>query len=134
MRKRLEGYSGLMAEAARHVTDPDLVVYRPLETCIMPALWYKGSVVLIGAAAHSATPHLAQGAAMAIEDAVVLADELPHHDVDGALAAFMERRFERAKLAGTSSILLCEWDIHPETAGNPIALTDEIRKKLAEPV
>ncbi|SLK11640.1 2-polyprenyl-6-methoxyphenol hydroxylase [Novosphingobium mathurense] len=37
MRKRLEGYGGLMAEAARHVTDPDLVVYRPLEACIMPA-------------------------------------------------------------------------------------------------
>ncbi|SLK11633.1 FAD binding domain-containing protein [Novosphingobium mathurense] len=90
--------------------------------------------MLIGDAAHSATPHLGQGAAMAIEDAVVLADELAHHDVDAALDVFMKRRFERAKLVGTSSILLGEWDIHPETAGDPIALTDEIRKKLAEPV
>lgn len=134
MRKRLEGYGGVMAEAARHVTDPALVVYRPLEACIMPAPWYKGRVVLIGDAAHSATPHLGQGAAMAIEDAVVLAEELAHRDTDDALAAFMERRFERAKLVGTSSILLGEWDMHPETAGDPIELTDRIRKKLAEPV
>ncbi|SFG42712.1 2-polyprenyl-6-methoxyphenol hydroxylase [Novosphingobium sp. CF614] len=134
MRKRLEGYGGIMAEAAAHVTDPNLVVYRPLEACIMPAPWYKGRVVLIGDAAHSATPHLGQGAAMAIEDAVVLAEELGTRDVDAALDAFMERRFERAKLVGTSSIMLGEWDMHPETAGDPIELTDRIRKKLAEPV
>jgi len=134
MRARLAGYGGIMAEAARHVTDPNLVVYRPLEACILPAPWYKGRVVLIGDAAHSATPHLGQGAAMAIEDAVVLAEELGTRDVDPALKAFMERRFERAKLVGTSSIQLGEWEMHPESAGDPIALTDQIRKKLAEPV
>ena len=100
----------------------------------MPDPWYKGRVVLIGDAAHSATPHLGQGAAMAIEDAVVLAEELAERDVDSALRAFMDRRFERAKLVGTSSIQLGEWDMHPETAGDPIELTDRIRRKLAEPV
>lgn len=134
MRKRLEGYGGILGEAAKHVTDPALVVYRPLEACIMPSPWYKDRVVLIGDAAHSATPHLGQGAAMAIEDAVVLAEELGSRDVDAALEAFMERRFERAKLVGTSSIQLGEWEMHPEVAGDPIALTDEIRKKLVEPV
>lgn len=134
MRARLEGYGGLLSDAARHVTDPALVVYRPLEACIMPAPWYKGRVVLIGDAAHSATPHLGQGAAMAVEDAVVLSEELAERDVDDALAAFMERRFERAKLVGTSSIQLGEWDMHPEAAGDPVALTDLIRKKLGEPV
>ncbi|MEO0031990.1 MAG: hypothetical protein RIS94_1748 [Pseudomonadota bacterium] len=134
MRKRLEGYGGVLGEAARHVTDPALVVYRPLEACIMPDPWYKGRVVLIGDAAHSATPHLGQGAAMAIEDAVVLAEELASRDTDDALRAFMDRRFERAKLVGTSSIQLGEWDMHPETAGDPIELTDRIRKALAEPV
>jgi len=113
MLARLEGYGGIMAEAAKHITDPSLVVYRPLEACIMPDPWYKGRVVLIGDAAHSATPHLGQGAAMAIEDAVVLAEELGRGDVDAALRAFMERRFERAKLVGTSSIQLGEWDMHP---------------------
>lgn len=134
MRRRLEGYGGILGEAARHVTDPALVVYRPLEACILPSPWYRGRVVLIGDAAHSATPHLGQGAAMAIEDAVVLAEEIAARDVEDALDAFMRRRFERAKLVGTSSIQLGEWEMHPETAGDPIELTDRIRKALAEPV
>lgn len=134
MRKRLDGYGGILGEAARAVTDPALVVYRPLEACIMPDPWYKGRIVLIGDAAHSATPHLGQGAAMAVEDAVVLAEEVAAKDVDAALRAFMDRRFERAKLVGTSSIQLGDWEMHPETAGDPVALTDRIRRRLAEPV
>lgn len=135
MRRRLAGYGGIMAQAASQVIDPALVVYRPLEACIMPDPWYQGRVVLIGDAAHSATPHLGQGAAMAVEDAVVLAEELGRDQVlDGALRAFMDRRFERAKLVGTSSIMLGEWEMHPETAGDPVEVTDRIRRTLAEPV
>jgi 2-polyprenyl-6-methoxyphenol hydroxylase-like FAD-dependent oxidoreductase len=134
LRKRLDGYGGILGEAAKAVTDPSLVVYRPLEACIMPDPWYKGRVVLIGDAAHSATPHLGQGAAMAVEDAVVLAEELATKDVALALRAFMDRRFERAKLVGTSSIQLGEWEMHPDQAGDPVEMTDRIRKKLAEPV
>lgn len=134
LQKRLKGYGGILGEAAKAVTDPALVVYRPLEACIMPDPWYKGRVVLIGDSAHSATPHLGQGAAMAVEDAVVLAEELAARDVVPALRAFMDRRFERAKLVGTSSIQLGEWEMHPETAGDPVELTDRIRKTLAEPV
>lgn len=135
MRRRLEGYGGIMGEAAKHVTDPSLVVYRPLEACIMPDPWYRGRVVLIGDAAHSATPHLGQGAAMAIEDAVVLAEELGSgKDIGAALRAFMDRRFERARLVGASSIMLGEWEMHPEKAGDPVEVTNHIRRKLAEPV
>jgi 2-polyprenyl-6-methoxyphenol hydroxylase-like FAD-dependent oxidoreductase len=104
MRARLDGYGGILGEAAKAVTDAAQVVYRPLEACIMPDPWYQGRVVLIGDAAHAATPHLGQGAAMAVEDAVVLAQELGERDLDAALKAFMARRFERAKLVGTSSI------------------------------
>jgi 2-polyprenyl-6-methoxyphenol hydroxylase-like FAD-dependent oxidoreductase len=134
MRQRLAGYGGILGEAAKAVTDPAQVVYRPLEACIMPDPWYKGRVVLIGDAAHSATPHLGQGAAMAVEDAVVLAEEVAGKDVEAALRAFMDRRFERAKLVGTSSIQLGEWEMHPESAGDPVELTETIRRKLAEPV
>lgn len=135
MRKRLAGYGGTLGTAAEHVTDPALVVYRPLEACIMPDPWYQGRVVLIGDAAHSATPHLGQGAAMAVEDAVVLAEELGEDQpIEAALRAFMDRRFERAKLVGTSSIMLGEWEMHPEKAGDPVEVTERIRRTLAEPV
>ncbi|MFN3591514.1 MAG: tetratricopeptide repeat protein [Thermaurantiacus sp.] len=41
---------------------------------------------------------------------------------------------ERARLVGTSSIMLGEWEMHPERAGDPVEMTARIRRKLAEPV
>ena len=43
------------------------------------ARWGKGPVTLLGDAAHPMLPYLAQGAAMAIEDAAVLAQRLGEH-------------------------------------------------------
>src|SRR5262245_14528321 len=42
--------------------------------------WSSGRVVLVGDAAHATTPGVGQGAAQAIEDAVVLADQLARDD------------------------------------------------------
>jgi len=53
-------------------------------------------VVLVGDAAHATAPNMAQGAAMAIEDALVLAEELAAHgSVEPALGAFTARRRPR---------------------------------------
>ena len=43
-----------------------------------------GDIVLIGDAAHATTPNMGQGACQAIEDAIVLADELGKHADPGA--------------------------------------------------
>jgi len=56
-------------------------------------VWSDGRVALIGDAAHAMPPFLAQGAAMAIEDAWVLADQL--RDADDVAEAF--RRYEDAR-------------------------------------
>lgn len=74
------------------------IVYVPIEEVILPLPWYKGRVVLIGDAAHASSPHIAQGAAMAIEDAVVLAELAASETaIDAALAEFQRRRFPRCK-------------------------------------
>jgi FAD-dependent urate hydroxylase len=59
--------------------------------------WTKGPVLLVGDAAHATAPTLAQGAAMALEDAVVLGEVLKAtpHDVPAALQAFEQRRHDR---------------------------------------
>jgi 2-polyprenyl-6-methoxyphenol hydroxylase-like FAD-dependent oxidoreductase len=60
--------------------------------------WYDRRVVLIGDAAHAMSPMLGQGAAMAVEDAVVLAEELGRcTEVAAGLAAFVERRRTRVE-------------------------------------
>ncbi|MBY0237916.1 MAG: FAD-dependent monooxygenase [Burkholderiaceae bacterium] len=135
-RKRLDGYGGPLGQFRDMIVDPELVVYRPLETCMMPAPWYKGRVVLIGDAAHSTTPHLGQGAAMAVEDAVVLSEELakPGAAIEQALEGYMRRRFDRANLIGQSSIKLGHLEMHPDEVGDPVEITDNIRKMLAEPI
>lgn len=59
--------------------------------------WSNGPVVLVGDAAHATAPTLAQGAAMAFEDAVVLGEVLKDSpgDVGGALRTYEERRRPR---------------------------------------
>ena len=60
--------------------------------------WSEGRVVLLGDAAHATTPGVGQGAAQAIEDAVVLADELAHGgELPGALAAYESIRRPRTE-------------------------------------
>jgi 2-polyprenyl-6-methoxyphenol hydroxylase-like FAD-dependent oxidoreductase len=79
----------------------------------MPKPWYRGRVVLIGDAAHATTPHLASGAGMAIEDGVVLAEELVRSDsMDAGLAQFMDRRFARGKLVVENSLRLGEIEMN----------------------
>src|ERR1039458_10742843 len=72
---------------------------------LLPNPWYRERVILIGDAAHATTPHLASGAGMAVEDGIVLAEEVTRDaDIDAALPRFMKRRFERGKLAVENSL------------------------------
>ncbi|MCS0602687.1 FAD-dependent monooxygenase [Streptomyces sp. LP11] len=60
--------------------------------------WRSGRVLLVGDAAHAASPATGQGASMALEDAVVLAKalrDLP--DAEGAFAAYEAHRRPRAE-------------------------------------
>ncbi|MFF3109413.1 FAD-dependent monooxygenase [Kitasatospora sp. NPDC057904] len=95
--ERLAGFGGPVAEALAQVTDPATVVYSRISQVTVEEPWHIGRVALAGDAAHASTPHLAQGAAMAVEDALVLALSLDAADsVEAALTAWEERRRPRA--------------------------------------
>lgn len=68
--------------------------------------WHKGRAVLMGDAAHAIVPFLAQGAAMAIEDAVSLAALIAEHEGDAAkiFPAFEAARFQRCQRVLSKSI------------------------------
>ena len=69
--------------------------FAPIEEVVPPA-WTARRVVLVGDAAHASSPNMAQGAAMALEDALVLADALAtSHDIDEALTEYRRRRTAR---------------------------------------
>ncbi len=98
MRSKLAGQPPRIAELVEQITEDDEVVYKPLETILITGDWHKGRIVLIGDAVHATTPHLGQGAGMAIEDSIVLAEELARQDTpEAAFAAYRTRRFERCK-------------------------------------
>lgn len=111
------------------------IVYRPLYTHLMEAPWFKQRVVLMGDAVHSTTPHLASGAGMAIEGAIILSDELnKDQPIDEALTNYQKRHFERAKLVISTSTRLGEIEMNN---GSPIehrALMSMTMEKLLAPI
>lgn len=94
------------------IVDPKLVNYRPLEVLKMPAPWHKGRVMMIGDAAHATIPQLGSGAALAIEDAVVLVEELQKNTSHTeAFVKFMDRRLERCMMVVEASETLGKWEV-----------------------
>lgn len=70
----------------------------PIATVKPSGAWASGPVALLGDAAHAMAPYLAQGAAMAIEDAATLATELAaSEDLTAALARYEAVRRRRVK-------------------------------------
>ena len=80
--------------------------------------WHSGRVVLLGDAAHPMTPNLGQGAAQAIEDAVVLDECLAATStIQDALMRYEQRRVARANgIVGASRRfgVIAQWS-------NPVA-------------
>lgn len=118
MRDFLAPFGGVVAEVRETITDPEKVNYAPFETIVAPKPWHRGSVVLLGDAAHSTTPQLAAGGAMCLEDVVALGEELDKADsIPAALAAFTERRYDRCKFVVDTSVQIAAWQLHPDTPG-----------------
>jgi 2-polyprenyl-6-methoxyphenol hydroxylase-like FAD-dependent oxidoreductase len=136
LRQRLAAFGGLIGEIRdRDITDPAEVVYRPLEALILPPPWHRGRVLLIGDAAHSTTPHLGQGAAQAVEDAVVLSELLAKDaPVAELIDEFMRRRYERSKFIVEASVQIGEWEQHPTPDADFIGLTRKMMEVVAAPI
>jgi 2-polyprenyl-6-methoxyphenol hydroxylase-like FAD-dependent oxidoreductase len=134
MRELLKDFGGLVATACEEITNPDKIVYRPVTSHILPAPWYRGRVVLLGDAAHTTTPHLAAGAAIALEDSVVLASLLRAEEpVAALLDTFMGRRYQRCKMVVENSFLLGEWEKTRSAQSDLVGLFDRSMKALAQP-
>jgi 2-polyprenyl-6-methoxyphenol hydroxylase-like FAD-dependent oxidoreductase len=70
--------------------------------------WGRGRVTLLGDAAHPMTPNLGQGAAQALEDAIVLARKLGSGDIEPVSAL---REYEAARIPRTTMIVRRSWQL-----------------------
>ena len=97
VRERFSDVTGIHSKILGQIDDDAKVQFSPAEE-----VWVeqpvRGRVVLLGDAAHATTPSMAQGASMAAEDALVLAQELAAAPgVDQALARYASRRQPRTR-------------------------------------
>jgi 2-polyprenyl-6-methoxyphenol hydroxylase-like FAD-dependent oxidoreductase len=136
LRERLDGYGGRIGELRdTQITAESEIVYRPVYALLVPPPWYAGRVVLVGDAAHATSPHVGQGAAMAIEDAVVLAEEVTSSDdLAGALDNFMTRRFDRCRRICEISRQLGTWEIEEAHDADCVGLTIQSVQLTAAPI
>ena len=124
-----------LAELAEHITDDEGVVYRPLEALIVRGDWHKGRVVLLGDAIHATTPHLGQGAGLAIEDALVLAEEVGRtEEPEAAFSAYRERRYERCAYIVDSSLAICMGQLGKGPPVDNAKATAEMFGVIAQPI
>jgi 2-polyprenyl-6-methoxyphenol hydroxylase-like FAD-dependent oxidoreductase len=102
----------LMQKVREKLSEDSSIIYRPLESLLLPQPWFSGRVVLIGDAVHATTPHMASGACIGIEDALVLADVVSKgRTLTAALEAFQQRRWERCRAVVENSTRLGEIEI-----------------------
>lgn len=135
MREKLAKAPPGIAEYVDQITDNDGVVYKPLEVQLIEGDWFKGNVIIIGDAAHATTPHLGQGAGMAIEDSVVLAEELDKAaTVADAFRSFQTRRFERCKYIVDASLAICRSQLGEGPRVDQGKATGEMMQAVAQPL
>jgi 2-polyprenyl-6-methoxyphenol hydroxylase-like FAD-dependent oxidoreductase len=136
MRGLLAEFGGALGRARDEVVSPEQIICRPIFSLMLPPPWHRGRAVVIGDAAHTATPHLASGASIGIEDAVVLARLLlADQPIAAILEDFTGRRYERCRMIVENSELLGEWEKHPGSPDDDtVGVVARSYRALAQPV
>ncbi|GAA2350871.1 FAD-dependent oxidoreductase [Saccharopolyspora halophila] len=134
MRDLAENYHGTWDEIRRALTDPGKVNYAHFETHLLEKPWHRGRVALVGDAVHVCPPTVAQGAAQALEDAAVLAEEVIEEGdaTESALQAYAARRFDRAKTVVDASNQLGQWLLDGEPGDVP-GLMARVSELVSQP-
>ncbi|MFF9458445.1 FAD-dependent oxidoreductase [Streptomyces flaveolus] len=113
MRRLASAYGGHWPEITAHITDPAKVNYTWFDRMLVEGSWHRGRVVLVGDAAHCCPPTLAQGAALSLEDAWVLAQMLTATETwdDALFQAYYERRVPRVRPVVEASVQIGRWQL-----------------------
>ncbi|WP_128377251.1 FAD-dependent oxidoreductase [Streptomyces cavernae] len=134
MRRLAEGYGGAWDEIRASITDPAQVNYTWFDRLLVEGSWHRGRVVLVGDAAHCCPPTMAQGAAMSLEDAWVLAQLLTSGSAwdEELLTRYYERRIDRVRTVVDASLQIGQWQLDGVRGDVPglIGATSAVLKEL----
>lgn len=134
MRRLASSYGGCWPEITEHITDPAKVNYTWFDRLLVEGSWHRGRVVLVGDAAHCCPPTLAQGAALSLEDAWVLAQMLTGSDAwdDDLFQAYYERRIARVRPVVEASVQIGQWQLDGVRDADVPGLMDRTMTMLRE--
>ncbi|MBS0979596.1 FAD-dependent monooxygenase [Acetobacter thailandicus] len=99
-------FKGFHPMVQGYIDATETVTKWPLNTRPPLPVWHQGRTVLLGDSCHPMKPHMAQGAAMAVEDAAVLArclSEIGTSDLTHTFSIYQSARKERATKVQTIS-------------------------------
>jgi 2-polyprenyl-6-methoxyphenol hydroxylase-like FAD-dependent oxidoreductase len=135
MREATRAYGGPWNDVRADLSVASRVNYTWFTSHVVPAPWNRGRAVVIGDAAHSCPPTIAQGAAQALEDAVVLAELLTTRDVldQDLWDAFHARRVERATAVVQASTQIGRWLAAGDHAADVPGTIARIGRLVSEP-
>ncbi|WP_431951649.1 FAD-dependent monooxygenase [Nocardia lijiangensis] len=129
----LTAFPGRVTEIRPLVSASGSVVRRPVQTAFLTGAWNHGNCVVIGDAAHAPAPQMASGAALAIEDGLVLAEELERHETVGTgLEAFVERRAQRCRTLVATSVTIAGLE-QAQRHSEAYPLVDACHRQMAQP-
>jgi 2-polyprenyl-6-methoxyphenol hydroxylase-like FAD-dependent oxidoreductase len=74
MYREFNSVEGFLKDIINELPNISYAHYTSVEEVTVGDSWHKGRIVLLGDSAHASLPFMAQGAAMALQDSVVLAD------------------------------------------------------------
>ncbi|MEV4923808.1 FAD-dependent monooxygenase [Streptomyces roseoverticillatus] len=133
LQQLLEPFPGRVEELRHLVAASRSVVRRPVRTTFLEGSWHRGNGVVIGDAAHAPAPQMAGGAALAIEDGLLLAEELGRHESVGeGLEAFTRRRLQRCRTLVETSVTIIGLE-QAQRHHDAYALIDACHRQMAEP-
>jgi 2-polyprenyl-6-methoxyphenol hydroxylase-like FAD-dependent oxidoreductase len=128
-------YGGPWKEIRENLDQTARINYTKFTTHIVDGPWNRGRSVIIGDAAHSCPPTVAQGAAMALEDAAVLAELLTSRDelTETLFKEFTDRRLDRARTVVNASVQLGQWMLDGVRDADVPGLMHSLSTMLKEP-
>jgi 2-polyprenyl-6-methoxyphenol hydroxylase-like FAD-dependent oxidoreductase len=121
----------LLAERPRTLEE----LCQELHVARRPLFRSRGRIVLLGDAVHATTPHLGQGAGMAIEDAIVLAEELAQAtSPQEAFPRYQARRMERCRYIVNASRAIGDSQLGLVPPADQARVVREMFQAIAAPI
>jgi 2-polyprenyl-6-methoxyphenol hydroxylase-like FAD-dependent oxidoreductase len=129
LRSAFQDFGGFAADVVNGIDERTALIPTSYWNVNLPS-WSRGRCVLIGDAAHACPPTLAQGAAMALEDGLVLGRLLGEREVHEALRDFELRR--RPRVTHTQQRSMERMAVNQVASARAVTLRNAVLERTGE--